>query len=73
MSSSRLFSKANSVDKGRAVVQGPGILSKFSNDQSINDEDEVDFDPPDGLEDELDSLMGALSDKVCIKRNFTRY
>ena len=57
------------LDKGRAVVQGPGILSKFTNDLGAEDEDEADFDPPDGLEDELDALMGALSDKVRIRPN----
>jgi hypothetical protein len=40
-----------SLDYGRAI------------EEEIEEEEE-EFDPPDGLEEEIDALMGSLSDKV---------
>jgi hypothetical protein len=49
------------------LVAGQGVLQSLDYGRAIEaeiEEEEEEFDPPDGLEEEIDALMGSLSDKV---------
>lgn len=50
-------------------VAGGGVLKsldygKRAVEAEMEEEEEQEFDPPDGLEEEIDTLMESLSDKV---------